>query len=164
MCIRDSTGTGPQRWRTGDVADTGQDYFSENAMEGIVAKEMYIRGFLDYERLVCEKDSNIWIIILRALIIMVGASFLIFFQNHLTFFKFPRVISGKIIFSAKVPSKCPLKLAISEGIFHLCEKNLQKGVGKYRFSGFIGRGTKFFHNFSKSCPLLSLPIQSKWRD
>ena len=69
---------------------------------------------------------------------MVGASFLIFFQNHLTFFKFPRVISGKIIFSAKVPSKCPLKLAISEGIFHLCEKNLQKGVGKYRFSGFQG--------------------------
>ena len=29
------------------------------AMEGIVAKEMYIRGFLDYERLVCEKDSKI---------------------------------------------------------------------------------------------------------
>ena len=28
-------------------------------MEGIVAKEMYIRGFLDYERLVCEKDSKI---------------------------------------------------------------------------------------------------------
>ena len=51
------------------------------------------------------------------------------------------MISGKIIFSAKVPSKCPLKLAISEGIFHLCEKNLQKGVGKYRFPGFIGRGT-----------------------
>ena len=25
----------------------------------IVAKEMYIRGFLDYERLVCEKDSKI---------------------------------------------------------------------------------------------------------
>ena len=27
--------------------------------DGIVAKEMYIRGFLDYERLVCEKDSKI---------------------------------------------------------------------------------------------------------
>ena len=27
--------------------------------EGIVAKEMYIRGFLDYERLVCENDSYI---------------------------------------------------------------------------------------------------------
>ena len=25
----------------------------------LVAKEMYIRGFLDYERLVCEKDSKI---------------------------------------------------------------------------------------------------------
>ena len=30
---------------------------AKNAMEGIV--EMYIRGFLDYERLVCEKDSYI---------------------------------------------------------------------------------------------------------
>ena len=29
------------------------------SMEGIVAKEMYIRGFLDYERLMCEKDSYI---------------------------------------------------------------------------------------------------------
>ena len=32
---------------------------AKNSMEGIVAKEMYIRGFLDYERLVCEKDSYI---------------------------------------------------------------------------------------------------------
>ena len=32
---------------------------AKNAMEGIVAKEMYIRGFLDYERLVCEKDNHI---------------------------------------------------------------------------------------------------------
>ena len=56
------------------------------------------------------------------------------------------MISGKIIFSAKVPSKCPLKLAISEGIFHLCEKNLQKGVGKYTFKSFIGRGTIIFQN------------------
>ena len=31
----------------------------KNAMEGIVAKEMYIRGFLDYKRLVCEKDNHI---------------------------------------------------------------------------------------------------------
>ena len=30
---------------------------AKNAMKGIVAKEMYIRGFLDYERLVCEKES-----------------------------------------------------------------------------------------------------------
>ena len=60
-----------------------------------------------------------------------------------------------------LPSKHPLKLAISVGIVHFCEKNLQKGVGKYTFKSFIGRGTKFFHNFSKSCPLLSLPIQSK---
>ena len=28
---------------------------AKNAMEGIVAKEMYIRGFLDYERLVVKK-------------------------------------------------------------------------------------------------------------
>ena len=32
---------------------------AKNAMEGIVAKEMYIREFLDYERLVCEKDNHI---------------------------------------------------------------------------------------------------------
>ena len=32
---------------------------AKNAMEGPVAKEMYIRGFLDYERLVCDKDSYI---------------------------------------------------------------------------------------------------------
>ena len=88
---------------------------------------------------------------------MVGASFLIFFQNHLTFFKFPRVISGKIIFSAKVPSKCPLKLAISEGIFHFCEKNLQKGVGKYRFSGFIGRGTIILKIFYLSMSAFACP-------
>lgn len=82
-------------------------------------------------------NRDIW----YALTIKVGASFL--------------------IFSAKIPSKCPLKLAISEGIFHFCEKNLQKGVGKYTFKSFIGRGTKLFHNISKSCPLLALPIQSK---
>ena len=83
-----------------------------------------------------------------------------FFQNYLTFFKFPRVISGKIIFSAKVPSKCPLKLAISEGIFHFCEKNLQKGVGKYRFPGFIGRGTIILKILPQRCPLLPVSVQS----
>ena len=109
--------------------------------------------------------------ILQALTITVGASFLGylillivnifgFFQNYLTFFKFPRVISGKIIFSAKVPSKCPLKLAISEGIFHLCEKNLQKGVGKYRFPGFIGRGTIILKILPQRCPLLPVSVQS----
>lgn len=98
--------------------------------------------------------------ILQALTITVGASFLDFFQNYLTFFKFPRVISGKIIFSAKVPSKCPLKLAISEGIFHLCEKNLQKGVGKYRFPGFIGRGTIILKILPQRCPLLPVSVQS----
>ena len=72
----------------------------------------------------------------------------------------PRVISGKIIFSAKVPSKCPLKLAISEGIFHLCEKNLQKGVGKYRFPGFIGRGTIILKILPQRCPLLPVSVQS----
>ena len=47
------------------LRDAGEDMWqaldrilsARNAMEGIVAKEMYIRGFLDYERLVCEKDS-----------------------------------------------------------------------------------------------------------
>ena len=33
---------------------------AKNSMEGIMEKEMYIRGFLDYERLVCEKDNHIW--------------------------------------------------------------------------------------------------------
>ena len=45
------------------LRDAGQEMWqaldriisAKNAMEGIVAKEMYIRGFLDYERLVCEK-------------------------------------------------------------------------------------------------------------
>ena len=71
------------------------------------------------------------------------------------------MLSRKINFSARVPSKDTLKLAISEGIVHFCEQNLQKGVDKYTFKRFIGRGTKFFHNFSKSCSPLSLPIQSK---
>ena len=102
-------------------------------------------------------NRNIW----QALTIKVGASFLTFFQKQLTGFPLPRVISRKMIFSAKIPSKHPLKLAISVGIVHFCEKNLQKGVGKYTFKSFIGRGTKFSHNFSKSCSLLSLLIQSK---
>jgi len=59
------------------------------------------------------------------------------------------VISRKKIFSAKVPSKRPLKLAISEGIFHFCEKNSQKRVGKYCFQRFIGRGTVIFQKFFK---------------
>mgnify|MGYP006939717721 CR=1 FL=1 len=49
------------------LRDAGQEMWqaldriipAKNAMEGIVAKEMYIQGFLDYERLVCEKDNNI---------------------------------------------------------------------------------------------------------
>ena len=49
------------------LRDAGQEMWqaldriisAKNAMEGIVAKEMYIRGFLDYERLVCEKDNHI---------------------------------------------------------------------------------------------------------
>ena len=45
---------GQEMWQTLDRIIS-----AKNAMEGIVAKEMYIRGFLDYERLVCEKDSKI---------------------------------------------------------------------------------------------------------
>jgi len=45
--------------------------------------------------------------------------FLAFFQKHLTLYTLPHVISGKIKFLKKAPSKCPPKLAISEGIFHL---------------------------------------------
>ena len=84
-----------------------------------------------------------------------------FFMKNMTLSPLPRVISRKMIFSAKIPSKCPLKPAISEGIFHFCEKTCKRGVGKYTFKSFIGRGTKLFHNFSKSCLLLALPIQSK---
>ena len=51
---------------------------AKNAMERIVAKEMYIRGFLDYERLVCEKDRKIYIFILQALTVTAGASFCFF--------------------------------------------------------------------------------------
>ena len=45
---------GQEMWQTLDRIIS-----AKNAMEGIVAKEMYIRGFLDYERLVCEKDCKI---------------------------------------------------------------------------------------------------------
>ena len=91
---------------------------------------------------------------------MVSASFFDFFFNHLTFSTFPNVISGKINFLRKAPSKCPLKLAISEEIFHLRIKDLQKGVGKYHFQRFIGRGIFIFQKSPKSCPILSVPVQS----
>ena len=96
----------------------------------------------------------------QALTITVSASFFAFFQKPLTLYALPHVISGKINFLRKAPSKCSLKFAISEGIFHLHIKNLQKGVGKYHFQRFIGRGIIIFQNFPKSCPILSLPIQS----
>ena len=46
-----------------------------------------------------------------------------------------------------------LEYATSEEVFHLCTKNLQKGVGKYHFQRFIGRGIIIFQNFPKSCPI-----------
>ena len=63
-------------------------------------------------------------------------------------------------FLRKAPSKCSLKLAISEEIFRLRIKNLQKGVGKYHFQRFIGRGIIIFQKSPKSCPLLLVPVQS----
>ena len=48
-------GDGQEMWQALDRIIS-----AKNSMEGIVAKEMYIRGFLDYERLVCEKDNHIW--------------------------------------------------------------------------------------------------------
>lgn len=47
-------GDGQEMWQALD-----QIISAKNSMEGIVVKEMYIRGFLDYERLMCEKDSYI---------------------------------------------------------------------------------------------------------
>ena len=47
-------GDGQEMWQALDRIIS-----AKNSMEGIVAKEMYIRGFLDYERLMCEKDSYI---------------------------------------------------------------------------------------------------------
>ena len=49
------------------LRDAGQEMWqaldriisAKNAMEGIVAKEMYIRGFLDYERLLWDKHTKI---------------------------------------------------------------------------------------------------------
>ena len=41
-----------------------------------------------------------------------------------------------------MPSRS-LEHATGEEIVHLCTKNLQKGVGKYHFQRFIGRGTIF---------------------
>ena len=47
-------GDGQEMWQVLDRIIS-----AKNSMERIVAKEMYIRGFLDYERLVCEKDNHI---------------------------------------------------------------------------------------------------------
>ena len=47
-------GDGQEMWQALDRIIS-----AKNSMKGIVAKEMYIRGFLDYERLMCEKDSYI---------------------------------------------------------------------------------------------------------
>ena len=90
----------------------------------------------------------------------ISSAYSTFFQKHLTLYTLPHVISGKINFLRKAPSKCPLKLAISEEIFRLRIKNLQKGVGKYHFQRFIGRGIIIFQKFLKSCPLLLVPVQS----
>ena len=42
-----------------------------------------------------------------------------------------------------------LEYATSEEVFHLCTKNMQKGVGKYHFQRFIGRGIIFFSKIPK---------------
>ena len=47
-------GDGQEMWQVLDRIIS-----AKNSMEGIVAKEMYIREFLDCERLVCEKDNHI---------------------------------------------------------------------------------------------------------
>ena len=47
-------GDGQEMWQVLDRIIS-----AKNSMEGIMEKEMYIRGFLDYERLVCEKDNHI---------------------------------------------------------------------------------------------------------
>ena len=47
-------GDGQEMWQVLDRIIS-----AKNSMGGILAKEMYIRGFLDYERLVCEKDNHI---------------------------------------------------------------------------------------------------------
>ena len=58
-----------------------------------------------------------------------------------------------------MPSRS-LEHATGEEVVHLCTKNLQKGVGKYHFQRFIGRGIIIFQKFPKSCPLLLVPVQS----
>ena len=47
------------------------------------------------------------------------------------------MLSRKINFSARVPSKDTLKLAISEGIVHFCEKNLQANSQVIRRGGSL---------------------------
>ena len=47
-----------------------------------------------------------------------------------------------------MPSRS-LEHATGEEVVHLCTKNLQKGVGKYHFQRFIGRGTIIFQKFFK---------------
>ena len=45
-------GDGQEMWQALDRIIS-----AKNSMEGIVAKEMYIRGFLDYERLCVRKTT-----------------------------------------------------------------------------------------------------------
>lgn len=47
-----------------------------------------------------------------------------------------------------MPSRS-LEHATGEEVVHLCTKNLQKGVGKYHFQRFIGRGIIFFSKIPK---------------
>ena len=47
-------GDGQEMWQGLD-----RNILTKKYSKAIVAKEMYIRGFLDYERMVCEKDNHI---------------------------------------------------------------------------------------------------------
>ena len=52
--------------------------------------------------------------------------FFAFFQNHMTLYPLPRVISGKMIFLRKdLPSRS-MEKAISEEIIHLCIINCKR--------------------------------------
>ena len=49
-----------------------------------------------------------------------------------------------------MPSRS-LEHATGEEVVHLCTKNLQKGVGKYHFQRFIGRGIIISQNHVRFC-------------
>lgn len=72
--------------------------------------------------------------------------FFAFFQNHLTLYTLPHVISGKMIFQENPCPHVLWNMKLAKKYFIYVKKNLQKRVGKYRFPSFIGNRIKKYLN------------------